>query len=436
MRPSTAASRRWLWPAAALACLLAGQARALEAQLRAQLQPADQAWVGQQLILRIDLLSDGLSFAGQRFRIPDLPGALLLEDAATTVKLSERVAGETWQVLSYHFPVFPQRPGRLRIPPITVEFRVSAGYGSQSQAFSLRSNALDIAVRSPPGVADPRGLVTTPDFELQVTVIPDATDLQVGDAVTRRIERRAEGVSAMAFRPLTVADVPGVAVYAGTPELRDRKDRGRLQGTRIETTTYVLQKAGTVSLPGLDLQWWDPQAQRMHTETIPGLSIRVAPNPTLAPRATGAHALLDRLKAHPGLSLAAALAMAACTWGLYRSLPALGRRLRRFREARRDSERHRFRLLLRACAGNRPLAAYNAYLAWLDSTRPGDAAVQEHQTLSRELLTLQQALIGRRPDWRGAGLSRTLRNLRRQQGRERIFRAGHRRALPTLNPRS
>ena len=95
-------------------------ALAIDARVRAVVDQPEGVWIGQQVVLQIDLLSNGLSFSGQRIHLPDVPGALVLEDRVSTVKLSERIAGENWQVLGYRYPLFPQRPGRIDIAPIAV----------------------------------------------------------------------------------------------------------------------------------------------------------------------------------------------------------------------------------------------------------------------------------------------------------------------------
>ena len=61
----------------------------------------------------------------------------------------------------------------------------------------------------------------------------------------------AESVLGMGFPPLTVDPIDGLGVYPGGPDVRDRSDRGRFTGTRIETTTYVCEQAGTFEIPGV-----------------------------------------------------------------------------------------------------------------------------------------------------------------------------------------
>ncbi|MGB5742009.1 MAG: hypothetical protein WBM65_06280, partial [Sedimenticolaceae bacterium] len=379
--------RGW-WLLGLILQLSALPALAIDARARAGLELAGDAWIGQQVVLKVELLSNGQSFGGQRIHLPDVPGALVLEDVVSTVKLTEQVNGETWQVLSYRYPMFAQRAGRIELAPIAVAFDVSEGYGSEPVSFELQTEALSFEVRSPPGVDDPARLVTTTDFTLKVEVTPDPVGLKVGDALTRTITRTAPAVSGMAFAPLPTPAIPGVAVYPKSPEVDDRSSRGDLVGTRVESVTYVLQQAGELTIPGIGLQRWDPVAEKMHTDAIPALTLGVAVNPDLLPQFDPVEQLAGLAADHPGALAAGVLCMAAILWAGFRWLPVGIRRLRGWRIARRHSEPARFKGLLRACRGNDPAAVYNAYVHWASADDSPALATTGAKGLADELQRL------------------------------------------------
>lgn len=423
-----------LWLLVLALQLIAMPALAIDARARAALELEGDAWVGQEVVLKVELLSNGFSFGGQRIRIPDVPGALVLEDAVSTVKLTEQVDGETWQVLSYRYPMFAQRTGPIELGPIAVAFEVSEGYGSEPVGFELQTEALSFDVRSPPGLDNPSRLVTTTDFTLKVAVTPDPSGLKVGDALTRTITRTAPAVSGMAFAPLPTPAIPGVAVYPKSPEVDDRSNRGELVGTRVESVTYVLQQAGRLTIPGIELPWWDPVAERLHTESVPPLEFEVAVNPDLLPRFDPVEQLAGLAADRPGALAAVVLGTAVIFWAALRWLPAGIRRLRRWMIARRRSEGARFKRLLRICKGNDPAAVYNAYVNWISGDGGSGPVTAGAEELATELERLQAALVGRDPGWRSDALVRALRHARRAARRSR--REDEKRALPALNPQS
>ena len=425
--------RAWgAWLLGLVLQLSALPASALDARVRVSVEPEREAWIGEQLILKVDLMTNGLSFSDQRIHLPDVPGALVLEDTVTTVKLSEQVEDETWQVLRYDYPLFAQRPGRIEVAPVNIAFAVSAGFGSDPEHYELQTEALAFEVQTPPGAADPARLVTTTNFSMKVAVTPDPTGLAVGDAVTRTVTRSADAVSGMAFAPLPLPDIAGVAAYPRTPEVDDRSNRGMLTGTRVESVSYVLQKAGKVSIPGIELQWWDPVAEKLNTERIAPLDLDVADNPGLVSPVQSLGWIRRIAANEPWMLLGGGGALAAVAWALVRWLPPGIRCLRRRRRARQLREAARFKALIRACSSNDPVRVYNAYLAWLSAE---DAlATDKGQTLSldNELERLQTALVRSDRSWRSDGLVSALRHARNAAlGNLRKTRS---QALPALNP--
>lgn len=429
-------SVRSLVPALAASVLLSltilTQAVALEAEVRARIAVDGEAWVGQQIIVQVELLSDGLSFSGQRFRVPDIAGALLLEDAVSTIKLSEARGGETWQVLRYEFPLFAQRAGRIDIPPIGVEFSVSSGFGGETREFQLQTSPLNVEIGEPPGVTDPERLVTTSAFTLDVTVTPQATELKVGDAVTRTVTRTATDVSGMAFAPLPEPQAPGMAVYPKAPIVEDKQNRGELIGRRSDAVTFVFEQPGGIRLPALEMQWWDPVAGVLHTESVPELAVEVAANP--APEGSQARLTdtFDVVRYHPWVTAALVVLVAAAGVLAYRYHRRMRLASKRWRAACRAAEPARFRAFVRTCRRGQAAPAYRAFQGWQASRVTPDDPRDFDAGLRAELEHLQLAVVTREQAWDGSALAQAARCTRRAAQRQR--HANVRRALPPLNP--
>ena len=420
----------FLWVSAATPASAAEPAEPPEARVRAGLEATGDVWVGQQIGLTVDILSTGSTFAKQRIHLPAVAGALVLEDAVTTINLSERIDGETWQVLRYRYPMFVQRAGPIEVPPIDVAFEVSAGYGRTGVAFDMVTDEMSLSVLRPPGVTEFESLVTTTQFKLDIAVTPTAIKFQVGDALTRTITRAAKGVSGMAFAPLPLPELAGVAVYPDTPLIDDRSNRGELQGKRVDAITFVLQAAGEVTLPAAELQWWDPTTAELHVETIPALTLTVMSNPAL----TDAMYTNPEANRRPLVWAYLVLAIALCLigWAVTRGLPKLTRRLRTNALTRARSEQARFKKLQSACRKNDAVLAYNAYLNWVSTAQAPASTLLDSPALRLEREKVQQALISGDGHWRGAAFAQATRNTRRQQ--QNSTNGSTARKLATLNP--
>ncbi len=440
----------WRWAIRVLAmCLLAfsllpySNAHAVDGRVRASLGDNNQIWVGQRVLLNVDLLTTGFSFSEQRFTLPEISGALLLESGGTTIKLTERLDGETWQILRYEFSLFPQRTGNLEVPPISVSFTTSEGFGKEPTVFESQTNPLQLEIATPPGVSPTEHIITTSDFNLQVSVDPSATEFTVGDALTRQVMRQAVDISGMAFPPLPTPRIDGVASYPKEPDVSDRSERGELIGTRTESTTFVLQQSGPVTIPGATLTWWDPTQQTLHTETIPELNLEVAPNAALQPTAVPAsQQAWQFINQYPRVLVGALSVISGFIFLCWRFGRQWREQWRAWRIRKRKVEKALYQLLIKACKRNDPKNAFKAFVEWrtaLTNMAQQQGALstfktnlRADETLSGEWVTLQQALVQSDATWSGIPLSLALNNFRTMTLAS--FQSIQQNALPPLNP--
>ncbi|MEZ5582657.1 MAG: hypothetical protein R3F37_07725 [Candidatus Competibacteraceae bacterium] len=257
----------------------AGSALALEARADFRVAGDGPFWVGQRIVVEIDLLSTGFTFSNQQFDLPDLPGVVSIPPDNATLNLSESIDGETWQGMRYQLSLFVLKPGAIELLPLSVSFSVAMGYGSEPEPFRFTSEPLRIEVKLPPNAEGLVGLVTTSRFALQTDWQPEPTGLKVGDALTLTVQRRAADVPGAAIPPFELATVDGLTAYPAEPEISDSTARGDLTGERIDKVTYVLQKPGDYQVPGSTVHWFDPTTKTLHSEEIAPLEFTVVPNP-------------------------------------------------------------------------------------------------------------------------------------------------------------
>ena len=409
---------------------------AIKAAVSVSISDEGPLWTGQQVTLNLDLKSTGFSFSNIHFNLPDIDGAFLMQTDTTTIKMTERIAGETWQIVSYPLALYPQIAGVLEIPSIDVRFTSAAGFGSTPKAFELQSEPLEVPIKLPPGVKTGDLVVTTASFELDHSWRPEATTLQSGDAVTLEVSRSAGDVSAMLLPPLPVFRAEGLAAYPQAPEVTDRTDRGDLTGVRKDSIIWVIEKPGQYEIPGIRFQWWDPLKSELQQQVVPGLSLDVP-----APEGQDSHvepaAPSDQhsgyTKALTWLILGALLIVSA--WVLFK---------RKSSGTVLEDEATAFARVQKACAANDRAKAYAAIHAWLNFYPSPSLAMTGAVTLDAfarninddqlaiELEKLQQAVISPASKWQGAGLNGLLKKLRQQNVRQNTVQSGSR--LAPLNP--
>src|SRR5262249_28103293 len=146
----------------------------------------------------------------------------------------------------------------------------------------------------------------------------------------------------------------GLALYPAQPSLQNHTESRTdvLSATRIDATTYMLEKPGDYRLPPMTLRWWNVRTNTVETAQLDAIALHVADDrraPRAAPegrrRGWTTDALTDvALRYWPWLlaGLAALVALAFAAPGAWRRVAAS---YRQRRDAYRASEAWAFRRL-------------------------------------------------------------------------------------------
>lgn len=428
---------RWLLSIALL--FLPVQLRATEPLIvRLAISPDSGVWVGQQLLLQLDLLAlDGWA---ESSRLPhfEVDGAYLLRVESQGTRLSETLDGNSYSGQRYEWLLYPQRAGEIRIPPARFEARVkNFGADGGAEGTTWATPELSFEASMPPGAEHmDGGVISTTEMTITQSWEPPQTEVRAGDGVRRTVSFRAAAVTAMAFAPLQADSLPHVAVYLDEPAVEDVVDRGRLEyGKRIESVTYVPARAGEYRLPDISLSWWDIGSKQLRTESLPGITISVTP-------ASGG-AASDPAVGLPGWKwLLAAIALVAALYYTVRRwlLP----RWREFRAASGGSEIAWFRHFVKTARRGSATETMVALMQWLDRLRlPRRPARLRHfmqqygdapGRAQSERFT--EVFLHGDGDWNTAELVRAVRRARRAfHSRQRADKdARQRHGLRPLNP--
>jgi hypothetical protein len=241
-------------------------------------------WLGQKVIMHVDVLAKDGWAQIKKVGDVEVPGAYLLRLETQGTRLSETIEGDSFTGQRYEFMLFAQRAGTLTVPSVPVDVEVKTwGAGGGTGIHRMSTPSVEFLARTPPGAEGIRGLISTADLTANQYWEPETEDPMVGDALKRTITLRAKDVSGMAFAPISHNRIEDLGIYPGEPEIDDRFARGDLTGTRVETVTYVFERAGAFEIPDLELSWWDVGAGELKQLVLPGLSLQVTGNAVAEP---------------------------------------------------------------------------------------------------------------------------------------------------------
>ncbi|MGA9574728.1 MAG: BatD family protein [Lysobacterales bacterium] len=341
--------------------------------------------------------------------------------------------GKRFNVIERHYYLKPQKSGKLILPPLTLTASVESSPDPRASAFSnfgdfqssmlrmplgssLLTNLLnpghEVSVRSKPLELDvkprPTGdavwFLPAKRVQIQAEWDPVHPEFRVGEAVKRKISLFALGASQEQLPEIPLADADGARVYLDRSSDNTADTAEGTAAIREFYVSVVPTRSGEVSLPAIDVRWWDTVADRERVATLPAETLKVLPGTgvSMTPAATpaAASARANTAKSTPDAATEprvtgtvawrwAGLALAALLTLVFGTKAWLTNRRRRAHRpigihpsdgtvqasvAARSAETHRHthtklpaheQAFIRACKANDLHAAYTSLNAWL-----------------------------------------------------------------------
>jgi hypothetical protein len=439
-----------VWPAitvmmlSTICCVRAEQASAPEPVLRVTLDPP-RVVVGQKTTLQIDVLAPNYMTSP-----PELPG-FQIRNAVTrplqSVNISEQRDASAYAGVRFEFAIYPQEPGSYAVVDQKVRLRYAADPPATREIeMPLPRVAFEAFI--PGAAAGLHPFLAATGLTIEQEVQRSSNQLKTGDAVTRTVIIKAEGVPAMLLPPRKFAAVDGLAVYPAQPSLED-KTIGRtdtMSSTRVDSATYMLQRPGAYSLPAIDVRWWNLGSGKIETAHLDAIALQVAANPAQPGAAfnerssrSNLNLLLDLAADHWLTTILALAALAALMWITPRMARAMAEQYRQRRRAYLQSEASSFEQFRSAVRHDSAEAAYFALLGWLQRFEPvapehsleALKAMARDRALDQEIGAIERQLFA--PDrssnnWSGSRLLRRVSTARKTLQRE----ASSRKRAPSL----
>lgn len=229
----------------------------------------------------------------------DVDKALLFRLGDTTY--NKVINGRNYLVLEVKYALFPQQVGPLIIPKLRFgAFEVSNR--SQFGVFNNRGNQIirdteskTIDVKAPPNSANALGWLPSSSVDLQQRWSGDLNKVVVGEPITRTITITAIDQSAAQITPLNFLNSDGYRSYPDQPQLDQQLTDTGLISKRTESIALVPNKPGQITLPALELRWWNTQREQEEIARLPETTLMVVPalNPLSDPIPSGDTSVIE-----------------------------------------------------------------------------------------------------------------------------------------------
>lgn len=230
---------------------------------------------------------------------PPATDGVVFEAFGDPTRAQTVINGEPFSVLESKFLVFPQKSGEIILPPTTFQGSVAdpnardpfdfggdffGGFGgfSLTDPFArtstvVRSKTVRLDVRPRPAEADGSVWLPASDVSVSEDVTPPKPTVAMGDALTRTVTVMARGVRDSQIPDPTFPDGAGYKQYPGRTDAKTLTDSQGVIGVKTRQIVFMPTRAGELTLPEMEVPWFDTKSQTMKTARLPSRTVVVTP---------------------------------------------------------------------------------------------------------------------------------------------------------------
>lgn len=241
-------------------------------------------YVQQQVILTVRLIHS-INLSEGSLPDPEISGVEIYklgDDKSYQTQQNGRRLG----VIERRYAILPQQSGAIEIPSILFRGRSQArsqgGFGglfgnpfNQGRQLQTRSEAITLEVKQHPQHNSGIPWLPASAVTLLAEWSTQQSQFRVGEPITRTLTLQAHGLSANQLPELSLPTQGNFKVYPDQPQLTTDTTSQGVLGTRIEKYAVVPTQTGSITLPAINLTWWNSEQNALEVIKIPAETIEV-----------------------------------------------------------------------------------------------------------------------------------------------------------------
>ncbi len=255
---------------------LSGQKKAIYLESMVDQQ---SAYVQQQIVFTVRLYR-AVNTHYARLTEP-AAGDSIIEKLGDDIQYDKIIDGTRYVVTERRYAIFPQQSGELTIDSINFTADVndpnrrgSNRFLNTTRPISVNSKSIKITVKPQPQNASNPWMPAT-EVVLADKWSNSSNQLTVGEPVTWTILLYAQGLSESQIPEITLPKVDGLQFYPDSPQKeRQVNDKGIL-GQRIEKLAVIPSKEGEITIPAIEVSWWDIKSDSEKIAKLPSRTFKV-----------------------------------------------------------------------------------------------------------------------------------------------------------------
>lgn len=305
------------------------------------------------------------------------------------------IDGAKFGVYERHYAIFPEVSGELVIPGSRFNATLVDRYSWQGRPVRATAAPIRIEVASiPNNYPQNASWLATNKLVIEEQFSTPLNQWQQGDAITRTITLKAQGIMGSQLPKIQLPVVDGVRYYPDQIEASDHINNLGILGVSQQSIAMVITATDEVTLPEIRIPWWNLETQSLEYARLPAHQISLLPArstanqpPQDAPAQAIAPASPSRINA-PHSPWAIGIFVLALIFSVVLNVSLLWQSYQRRRQdhsaisAQDISLNSHWRSFAQACTQAQPAAIRQHLLAWINA---GGLA---HLTLTRPVINL------------------------------------------------
>jgi hypothetical protein len=245
----------------------------------------DMAFIQEQIILthRLHYSVPLQDISISEFEIPDAIIQQISEE-----RFNKRINGKNYSIIEIKFALFGQSVGKLKIPSqrFTAFETSNSGFGgffSRGNRVIRLTEEKIVNIAAIPAHLSASRWMPSSQVRIEQSWSDNSSTLTAGEPITRTITISALGLSAAQIQPLPSLQNNQLKLYPDQPTLEDKQTNRGILGVRTESVAIVPNQAGQITIPAIEIEWWDTVNNRMQTSRLPSKTFNVVAGNTVNP---------------------------------------------------------------------------------------------------------------------------------------------------------
>lgn len=234
-----------------------------------------EPYVQQQVLLTLELYT-AVTLQSANLSTPNHPN-LLMERLSDDQMRYEEINGTSYQVLTREYVAFPQRSGPLELTNQSVEAMVSTQRGARK--VNIKSTPISLNVLPIPASYGNSNWLPTDAVAVRSVLSNSVSNPRIGDTLFWEIDITAQGVLGEQLPTLSYPSNRAYKLYPSSPTYETNKGINGVTGRASMRIEVVPTQSGPLTLPEVQVTYWDPIARQVKTATANAAVVDVAPLP-------------------------------------------------------------------------------------------------------------------------------------------------------------